>query len=59
MDFRNVNVFGERVAKVARKIFTIGVEFEFQPSIWKIYQTKRFKELMGAFNELTEYRILR
>jgi cytochrome P450 family 12 len=54
MDFNNNSEVGERITKAVRKILALGIEFEMKPSVWKIYETKQFKELMNAYNELTE-----
>lgn len=55
MDFNNKNELGMRISSMVRKIFTIGLEFEFMPSIWRFYQTKRFKELIAAYEGLSEW----
>lgn len=54
MDFDNTTIAGEKIAKAVRKILTLGLEFEMKPSIWRYYETKEFKELMEAYNDLTE-----
>lgn len=54
MDFANKTIFGEQICKAVRKIIVLGLEFEMKPSIWRIYETTEFKELMQAYNELTE-----
>lgn len=54
MDFENPQSVGVRIAKAVRKILNLGLEFEMKPSIWRFYETKEFKELMEAYNELTE-----
>lgn len=54
MDFKNRNEVGEKIAKAVRNILTIGLEFELQPSVWRLYKTKRFKELIAAYAELSE-----
>lgn len=52
--FDNSSELGKKIAKAVRKIITLGLEFEFKPSIWRIYETKLFKELIGAYNDLTK-----
>lgn len=54
MDFTNKTHFGERIVKAVRKILVLGLEFEMKPTIWRLYETTEFKELMKAYNELTE-----
>jgi cytochrome P450 family 12 len=54
MDLNNNTGIGGRITKNVRKIFDLAAEFELRPSIWKIYPTKKFKELMNAYNDLTE-----
>jgi cytochrome P450 family 12 len=54
MDLSNKTGDGEKIAKAVRKILVDGMEFELKPTIWRVYETKAFKELMGAYNELTE-----
>lgn len=54
MDFSGRNEFGEKIAKTTQKIFRLASEFEMKPTIWRWYETKAFKELMQAFNDLTE-----
>lgn len=54
LDLKNKNELGLRISKAVRKILTIGMEFELQPSVWRFYQTKRFKELIAAYDELSE-----
>jgi cytochrome P450 family 12 len=54
MNLENVNEDGKNIQTLIRKILTLGAEFEMKPSIWKIYKTKEFQELMQAYNGLTE-----
>lgn len=54
MNFKEKNELGMKISKAVRKIFVMGMEFEMKPSIWRYYETKAFKELMQAFNDLTE-----
>lgn len=54
MNFKGNNKVGESLAKTVRKILTLGLEFELKPSVWRIYETKQFKELMDAYNDLTK-----
>lgn len=54
MDFQANSAFGEKIAKTVRKIFVLGLEFEMKPTVWKIYETKGFKELMQAYEDLTK-----
>lgn len=54
MNLKNKNDFGKKIARTVRKIFELGMDFEMQPSIWRIYQTKKFKELIEAYNDLTK-----
>lgn len=54
MDFKGKNEVGEKLSKTVRKILTLGMEFEMKPSVWRVYKTKQFKELMDAYNDLTK-----
>jgi cytochrome P450 family 12 len=54
MNLESSNEDGNEIQKLIRKIITLGVNFEMKPSIWKIYETKEFKELMQAYDGLTE-----
>lgn len=54
MDFKSTNEVGIKISKAVRKILSLGMEFEMKPSLWRFYETKQFKELMQAYNELTE-----
>lgn len=54
MDFTKESGMGDKLIKAVRRIFVVGMEFEMKPSLWKIYETKQFKELMNAYNEVTE-----
>lgn len=54
MDFRKPSENGLKISKAVRTIFTLGMEFELKPTIWRYYETKQFKELMKAYNDLTE-----
>lgn len=54
MDFENSSALGIQITKAARKIFTLGLDFEMKPSFWRVYENSQFKELMDAYNELTE-----
>lgn len=54
MDFSNKTIKGEKIAKAVRKIFVLGLEFELKPSLWRVYETKEFKELIQAYNDLTK-----
>jgi cytochrome P450 family 12 len=49
-----VNEDGKKIQQLIRKILTLGADFEMKPSIWKVYETKDFKELLQAFDGLTE-----
>lgn len=54
MNLENKNEFGKKIQKAIRTILTLGMEFELKPSIWRVYETKQFKELMQAYDDLTE-----
>lgn len=54
MDCKNPNKDGLKIAKAIRTILTLGVEFEMKPSLWRIYESKQFKELIQAYDDLTE-----
>lgn len=54
MDFQSAGEKSMMIAKVIRKIFTLTAELEMKPSLWRIYETKQFKELIQAHNDLTE-----
>lgn len=45
---------GEKIQRAIRKILTLSVDFEMKPSLWKVYKTKSFLELMQAHDDLTE-----
>lgn len=55
MNFKDKNESGMKIAKAVRKIILLGMEFEMKPSAWRYYETKRFKELLQAYDDLTEY----
>ncbi|CAO1387441.1 unnamed protein product [Diamesa serratosioi] len=40
--------------QLTRRMFILCSEFEITPSIWRYYETKRFKELMSIYDELTD-----
>ncbi|CAO1429463.1 unnamed protein product [Diamesa hyperborea] len=46
------NVMAQEMIVLMRRFFQLGVEFEFQPSIWRFYETKKFKELMAVYDKL-------
>lgn len=54
MNFDDLDNLGMKVQKTIRKIFNMGMDFEIKPSVWKIYKTKSFDELMQALNDLTK-----
>lgn len=54
MNFQNITDDALKIVKVIRKILTLSVEFEMKPSLWKIYESKKFKELIQAYDDLTE-----
>lgn len=54
MDFKNTAEDGLKIAAAIRKIFVLGVEFEMKPSLWRVYESKQFKELIQAYDDLTE-----
>ncbi|CRK88991.1 CLUMA_CG002512, isoform A [Clunio marinus] len=54
MDLENRNEKAEKIAKTVRTIFELTAEFEFKPSVWRIYHTKAFKKLLQAFDDLTD-----
>lgn len=54
MDLENSSEIGEKITKTVRRIFTLGIDFEMKPSFWRVYENNDFKELMAAYNDLTE-----
>lgn len=54
MDFKNSSEIGEKITKAVRKIFVLGLDFEMKPTLWRVYETKEFKELMQAYDDVTE-----
>ena len=48
------NLMANDMIILMRRFFQLGMEFEFQPSIWRFYETKKFKELMSVFDKLTK-----
>ena len=52
--FKDADGLGMQIQRAVRKILSMGMEFEMKPSIWKVYKTKGFRELMKAYDELTE-----
>jgi cytochrome P450 family 12 len=54
MNFNDFDGIGMQIQKTIRKIITLGMEFELKPSVWKIYHTKSFKELLKAYDDLTQ-----
>lgn len=54
MDFKHKSEEGMKIAKAVRKIVLLSVDIEMKPSIWRYYETKAFKELITAYDELTE-----
>lgn len=55
MDFKKKNEDGMKIARAVRKIILLSMDYELKPSIWRYYETKGFKELLQAYNDLTEY----
>lgn len=54
MDFNKANDAADKITTMIRKIFKLSLDLEIKPSIWRWYKTKEFKELMQAYNDLTE-----
>lgn len=55
MDFNKANDAADKITTMIRKIFKLSMDLEIKPSIWRWYKTKEFKELMQAYNDLTEW----
>lgn len=45
----------ERFINYVRRFFELAYELDVQPSIWKIYKTKMFYEMMNVFDGINEY----
>jgi len=43
-----------RLIKQIRQFFTSAYEFEIAPTVWRLYETKAFKELMRASDGITK-----
>jgi cytochrome P450 family 12 len=43
----------KKLIKCIRQFFEQAAEFEGKPSVWKYYETKAFKELMGVYDTMT------
>lgn len=54
MNLELLNTHGLKIQETIRKIITLAAEFEMKPSLWKIYETKKFKELLQAYDDLTK-----
>lgn len=52
--FDGDNAMAKDMIILMRRFFQLGMEFEFQPSIWRYYETKKFKELMSVFEQITK-----
>lgn len=55
LDFNQLDPRAGKLMKTVRKIFEDGAEFEFKPSLWRWYKTKAFKELIGVYDDLTQF----
>jgi cytochrome P450 family 12 len=44
----------QELIKLIRKFFEQTVEFEAKLTIWRYYQTKAFKELLGVYDGITK-----
>lgn len=55
MDFGKRNEAAEKIASTIRSIFELAAEFEMKPSMWRFYETKEFKKLLKAYDDLTKY----
>jgi cytochrome P450 family 12 len=45
----------KELIKNIRKFFELSVEFEGKVSVWRLYETKQFKELMDVYEKMTKY----
>jgi cytochrome P450 family 12 len=54
MDIRTEESNGIQIQRAIRKILSLAGELERKPSLWKVYKTTTFKELMQAYDDLTE-----
>lgn len=42
-------------SKALKSFFVLTHEFERRPSVWRIFKTKKFVDLMEAFDTITKY----
>jgi cytochrome P450 family 12 len=54
MDIKTEESNGIQIQRAIRKILNLAGELERKPSVWKVYRTTTFKELMRAYDDLTE-----
>lgn len=45
----------EHFIECVRNFFELGFDIEFSPSLWKYYDTPKWKKLVKAFDDITEY----
>lgn len=43
-----------RLSDAMARFFQLSFEFDVQPSIWKLYETPKFKSLLQTYDEITE-----
>ncbi|XP_075148687.1 cytochrome P450 CYP12A2-like [Haematobia irritans] len=48
------NAEAKKIFKLLTELFTLSVDIEFKPPIWKYYKTKTFKKLMVVLDEMTD-----
>lgn len=54
MNLKAPNELGLDIARTVREIFSLGMDIEMKPSVWRYYETKTFKRLIRAYGRLTE-----
>lgn len=54
LDETKNNHEGTKTIKTVRKVFELIYEIECLPTFWRYYHTKSFKELLQAYQDLTE-----
>ncbi|CAO1351187.1 unnamed protein product [Diamesa serratosioi] len=43
----------QKLIKLIRQFFVLGYDFEVMPSVWRVYETKAFKNLLNVYDEMT------
>lgn len=50
----NIDTDALRLSNAMSRFFQLSFEFDVQPSIWKYYETAKFKTLISTYDEITE-----